>query len=498
MPRRSNSLRQPRACRRRRFSGAGGAARRPPQGTGRSRGVGRTIPRSGPGHRDTPRAARRGGRSTTPPGSCGQWPDAPRVSRSSPPSVVSSPARCWPRCRCWWPAARPTRRRPTRPRPRPPRTRPRAARDQLAALAAAAEDRHLVAQYTLSGGDGTNRTVSVTEADRRQLAGGHPRRRARRYGRHHRRADRRRRLPVRAAVGAAAGPGGLRTGRPPRATPVPADARPTGAAPVHRFPLEVLTDRRRRCRSRRPAAARRTRILLRGGVHLGLGRRAAGRRDLLLRPGRHPDRGPAAASAPSSWPVRPPRRRPRSRCPARWSPATRSGWPRHRPLPGRPTRPTPDRPAEERTRTADPGSARRGNSLRTDTTPHSMPIQARYGTLDSMPELHPLLADRWSPRAFDPTADRHRRRVGVPAGGGPLGALGRRQPTVAVRRRPAGRRDVQADPRQPGRRRPALGRPGVRADRRRCTSTGTAGTAARTPPRRTTSARPSPTSPSRP
>jgi hypothetical protein len=39
-----------------------------------------------------------------------------------------------------------------------------AARDRLAGLAAAAEDRHLVAQYTLSGGDRASRTVSVTEA----------------------------------------------------------------------------------------------------------------------------------------------------------------------------------------------------------------------------------------------------------------------------------------------------------------------------------------------
>lgn len=39
-----------------------------------------------------------------------------------------------------------------------------AARDQLAALAAAAADRHLVAQYTLTGGDRANRTVTVTEA----------------------------------------------------------------------------------------------------------------------------------------------------------------------------------------------------------------------------------------------------------------------------------------------------------------------------------------------
>ena len=54
---------------------------------------------------------------------------------------------------------------PVDPPPAPPAaTDRRARRDRLAALAAAAEDRHLVAQYTLSGADRVSRTVSVTEA----------------------------------------------------------------------------------------------------------------------------------------------------------------------------------------------------------------------------------------------------------------------------------------------------------------------------------------------
>ncbi|WP_241825501.1 hypothetical protein [Micromonospora sp. CB01531] len=40
-----------------------------------------------------------------------------------------------------------------------------AARDELAALAAAAQDRHLTATYTLTGPDGSARTVSVTSAN---------------------------------------------------------------------------------------------------------------------------------------------------------------------------------------------------------------------------------------------------------------------------------------------------------------------------------------------
>ncbi|MEH0938237.1 hypothetical protein [Micromonospora psammae] len=40
-----------------------------------------------------------------------------------------------------------------------------AARDELAALAAAARDRHLTARYTLAGSDGTTRDITVTTAD---------------------------------------------------------------------------------------------------------------------------------------------------------------------------------------------------------------------------------------------------------------------------------------------------------------------------------------------
>jgi hypothetical protein len=40
-----------------------------------------------------------------------------------------------------------------------------AARDELAALAAAAQDRHLVARYTFSSGDGSDRTILFTSAE---------------------------------------------------------------------------------------------------------------------------------------------------------------------------------------------------------------------------------------------------------------------------------------------------------------------------------------------
>ncbi|GAB3796286.1 hypothetical protein GCM10027605_03940 [Micromonospora zhanjiangensis] len=54
---------------------------------------------------------------------------------------------------------------PADPAPPAPTTDPDgAARDRLAALAAAAQDRHLVARYTFAGADRRDRTISVTEA----------------------------------------------------------------------------------------------------------------------------------------------------------------------------------------------------------------------------------------------------------------------------------------------------------------------------------------------
>ena len=75
-----------------------------------------------------------------------------------------------------------------------------------------------------------------------------------------------------------------------------------------------------------------------------------------------------------------------------------------------------------------------------------------------MADLTPLLAFRWSPRAFHPTAALTGDEAASLLEAARWAPSAGNVPAVAVRPRPPRRRDVEAHPGQPRRGRPGLGR----------------------------------------